>query len=509
MVRRRPPMVEGLEGRALLSALQYTLTSDQSVYPVGQTINLTFTETNTSDQSVTVDVSPVDFTVSQSGAPVWQSNAANSNQPPTSETLIPGQSVTQTASWTGTGTETSSGVGLQHPLPVNLFGTFTVSNPNAPSGLNATFQITDPMADSLTTDQSDYTLGQPIQLTYTELNTSNKRVFVDAGTPAGFEIMHNGTTVFTSSLAPLSSDSPVALGPGQTLTATQTWNGIPSAGPYTYANLTGTFDVAYGPSSSPAQSTATFQITPPSAGALTATVATDQLVYTTGQPVGMTFTETNNGAQPLAVLTGPTEFEVTQNGTSVWNQSAAGVTQPTWMTLQHGQTYTQSATWDDSGALTGSFAVSNAFDPTGSSATFQIVSASNPVGPNHGSGQPPAPIQARLSTGKQSFKLGKQVHLSLFLKNVSASNVAIKPRVTTETVIVEMGSTVVYKSSRKVRVPAPGTIKPGHSIKLTSVWSGKGNQTGIKKLSAGTYTITAADNGYSAATTIQLAPRHE
>jgi hypothetical protein len=106
------------------------------------------------------------------------------------------------------------------------------------------------------------------------------------------------------------------------------------------------------------------------------------------------------------------------------------------------------------------------------------------------------------------FKLGKQVHLSLFLTDVSPNKVAIRPRLTTETVTVQIGSTVFYESARKVRVRAPGTIKPGHSLKLTSVWSGKGNQAGIKKLSPGTYTITATDNGYSAATTVELVARH-
>ena len=51
-----------------LSSLAYSLTTDQSVYQVGQPIELTFTETNTSDQPVTVEVSPADFTISQNNA---------------------------------------------------------------------------------------------------------------------------------------------------------------------------------------------------------------------------------------------------------------------------------------------------------------------------------------------------------------------------------------------------------------------------------------------------------
>ncbi len=66
MVRsRRRLFFETLEVRSLLSGLSYSLTTDQATYQVGQTIEITFTETNTSDQPLTVEVSPTDFTVWQ------------------------------------------------------------------------------------------------------------------------------------------------------------------------------------------------------------------------------------------------------------------------------------------------------------------------------------------------------------------------------------------------------------------------------------------------------------
>ena len=63
MHRRTSLIVEPMEGRALLSGLTYSLTTDQSIYQVGQPIQITFTETNTGDQPVTVSVSPTDFSV--------------------------------------------------------------------------------------------------------------------------------------------------------------------------------------------------------------------------------------------------------------------------------------------------------------------------------------------------------------------------------------------------------------------------------------------------------------
>jgi hypothetical protein len=172
MVRRKSPVVEGLEERALLSSLSYSLTTDQPVYQVGEPINLTFTEKNTGKKPVKVEVSPTDFTISQNGATIWQSDPSNENQPPRPETLRPGQSVSQTASWDDTWNNPSdSPIGSLQNSSQNIFGVFVVSNPNAPQRLDPTFQITDPISYSLTTDQPVYQLGEPVQLTYTYINT--------------------------------------------------------------------------------------------------------------------------------------------------------------------------------------------------------------------------------------------------------------------------------------------------------------------------------------------------
>ena len=68
MARKIAVSVEDLEGRALLSGISYSLTTDQATYQVGQPIQITFTETNTGDQPVTVSLSPTDFSVSEQPA---------------------------------------------------------------------------------------------------------------------------------------------------------------------------------------------------------------------------------------------------------------------------------------------------------------------------------------------------------------------------------------------------------------------------------------------------------
>jgi hypothetical protein len=245
MVRQKSLIVERLEERALLSSVSYSLTTDQSVYQVGQPIKLTFTETNTGDQPVKVEVSPTDFKISQNSATIWQSDPSDENQPPKSKTLLPGQSISQTADWDGTWNDPgTSPFGSLQSSAVNVFGAFVVSNPNAPQGLDPTFQITDPMSYSLTTDQSVYQLGDSVQLTYASVNTSNQPITLPVNEPAGFTITHNGTAVLIDALPAIFYFGTQTIRPGQTFTDTQTWDGIPMSGPYSIGNLTGTFVVS-------------------------------------------------------------------------------------------------------------------------------------------------------------------------------------------------------------------------------------------------------------------------
>jgi hypothetical protein len=267
---------------------------------------------------------------------------------------------------------------------------------------------------------------------------------------------------------------------------------------------------------------------------LTSTITTDRAVYDAGGPAIFTFTETNTGNQPVVVLTGPAAFEVTSNGTVLW--ASAGNQDPassaTWQTLQSGQSYSQSIMWNGIPEATGTFAVSDLLDPNGSSATIQILptpypTQSDPPPPNTTppslppsnlppsipNAQPPKgtsvhPIAVKLSTAP-TYKLGQSVRISLTLKDVSASKVAIKESRHVETVTVQHGSTVVYESTRRVHPLTSRMIRTGHPLKLKAIWSGKANQVGVEKLTPGTYTITVDDAGYVASTAVQLTTRRK
>ena len=80
----------------------------------------------------------------------------------------------------------------------------------------------------------------------------------------------------------------------------------------------------FGPQFDPMMFTAPFQVDAPSPENLVTSLTTDQSTYALGAPVNMTFTETNEGDQPIPVLTGPTDFQISENGTAVWN-SASGI----------------------------------------------------------------------------------------------------------------------------------------------------------------------------------------
>ncbi len=510
MARRASPVVEGLEERTLLSSLAYSLTTDQSVYPAGQPIEMTFTETNTGDQPVTVEVSPTDFSVSQNNTVIWKSDPANAGQPPASETLLPGQSVSQTASWDGTETYAFPSIGdSSQSSQVNAFGTFVVSNPSAPEGLTATFQITDPIVSTVTTDQSVYQLGEPVQMTFTEVNTSDQSITIPLAQPSGFGITHNGTPVLIDDVPAIFIVGTETVARGQFFTVSQTWNGIPMFGPSAPGDLTGTFVVNYGPGANETEATTTFQIAAPSPDDLVTSVTTDQTTYQPGQPVNMTFTETNVGDQPIAVLTGSTEFEITQNGTAsfggIINPGGPMILEPTWLTLQPGQSYSQTSTWNGLPGLAAGpvislaapFTVSNDFDPNADTATFQYAAP------------PTSVLSTSLTTDQSVYQLGQPIQLTFTETNVGTTPVQVWEGPSSFNVMqngTEIWNSLVPDLSPYVWGLGSyswATLQPGQSYTQTATWNGVPDQLRSGDLS-GTFTVSNEEDPRADTATFQI-----
>ena len=371
--------------------LTTSLTTDQSTYAFGQPIQMTLTETNTGDQPTSI-IGGTNFDVTQDGLPIWAS--ANSpdltgstylpfwhNDPdPYWMTLQPGQTSTQTVAWYGTAQDSSTGV----------TGTFVVSNEAAPQ-LNATIQIGDPLSYSITTDQSSYPFGQPVQITFTGTNTTDQpaTVVID---PSDFIVTQAAGLDLDWESNPVDTGQPttVTLQPGQSYTQTATWDGIPQAGTddSSYSPVT-SWGLFYAINKAGAPWTdATFQIANPIAYSVT----TDQSTYQVGEPVQITFVQTNTGDQPATFGAYSVDFQVECEDVNWDSWFGAGEPTPV-VTLQPGQSYTQTVTWDgigrgDSAGATGSFVTmvtgssAELFNPI-PSATFQIVAPPS---------QPPPPV---------------------------------------------------------------------------------------------------------------------
>ena len=352
MRNRRAWVAEPLEGRELLSGLTFSLETDQTTYQVGQPIVMTFTETNGGDQPETVEVLPTDFTVTLEdrsfAAPVWQSNPENQGAASTSEALQPGESLTQTVTWDGSSTELFGS-------PSDLYGTYAVTNPNAPQGTSASFQIASPIEDRLTTDQSTYQSGQPVQISFTRTNTSDQPIpFSLDGSEDLFQVTKDGQIVWQSSQGPpyvfQPVDYPLILQPGQSWTSTATWDGWTSAAD-TIDNFwamgtsakttTGAFVVTSELDS--AALAANFQIQSP----LSYSLSESHLSLNYGQPNDLSYTITNTSDQSVTFDMPPADFVVTWKGSAIWKSDPGAASEPTVTeTLQPGQSLSATATWE-------------------------------------------------------------------------------------------------------------------------------------------------------------------
>ncbi len=267
---------------------------------------------------------------------------------------------------------------------------------------------------------------------------------------------------------------------------------------------------------------------------LSYSLTTNQATYIPGQPVEMTFQETNNSSQPISVQDGPSidGFTVTQGGSEVWRSN--GGVNPLFIMLeplQPGQSLTLTATWNgiptgSSTPATGRFAITNQLNPQAASATVTISNSSSspaPVGQDPPTGTigrptsspthrdpnstptpavPPlgsSPIDLTVTTNHSTFRNGHPVRLTAILHNTGRRPADLTPDSYVDGFNVLDGSTEVWHAART----APRRLKPGQSIKITAVWNGR-LATAAAATAPGTYTIEAIESHESASTTIRL-----
>jgi hypothetical protein len=265
MKRKTSLTVERLEMRSLLSGLTYSLTTNQSVYQVGQTVQMTFSETNTSGAPLTIGFMEPGFVVRQNGTVVFSEIIPFVIS---SRTLQPGQSITETRSWNGESLGTS---------PTVLTGEFAVTNYDAPTGRSATFEIdpapspgqpvappdpppaglaptqpptttptqpptttptqpivtepappavpvSSPISVTVTTDHASYKTGRPVRITLTLKNVSKNDVALTSDSKTDGVTILDGTTLIWHS-GKINSAKTRTLHAGQSVRLSLIWNG--------------------------------------------------------------------------------------------------------------------------------------------------------------------------------------------------------------------------------------------------------------------------------------------
>lgn len=287
---------------------------------------------------------------------------------------------------------------------------------------------------------------------------------------------------------------------------------------------------------------------------LSGTIATNQAAYQPGEPVEMTFTETNTTGGVISVSDGPSidGFDVSQNGNMIW-RSNAGIN-PMFIRmvpLQPGQSLTLTATWDGiptggTSPVTGTFTVQNQLDPT-QITTVAIKRSTTPPGtpasppngqpigvtdpgpvpapvnsptsPEHPIGTPvsvepvgvPAttdtgsgstPIVVSVATNHPSYHKGQKVRMTVTLENTGGDAVSLARGSSGRLTLLE-GTTPIWHRASIVG-KAGHRLRPGHSVTLSAVWNGKAHDVGVS-MSTGTYTLVASAGGTSASTTFQVA----
>ena len=330
------PRVEGLEQRALLSDLTISLTTDKPVYQPGQPIQFTFTETNNSNHPVNTGDGPsVDgFLVSENGPLVWQSNAGINPLFVRLITLQPGQSFTLKSTWNGVPNQDS---------PILAGGTFSVTNQLAPGGASASFQIESALDYSFSVDRSEYQVGEPFQIEFTETNASSQAVTVSVD-PTAFEITGFDPIIRSGSRG-LAQDPRRPRRCSRANRSPKVPPGMESRTPVhpPNTNAWGSFVVS-SPNAPAGMTTAAFSIDDPLATTLTSRKASSS---TTGQPVVLTWTETNKSTVPITIPDSDGKFTVSNASTGAQVFSATAPVTAATVALSPGQSFTQSVTWSD------------------------------------------------------------------------------------------------------------------------------------------------------------------
>ncbi len=285
---------------------------------------------------------------------------------------------------------------------------------------------------------------------------------------------------------------------------------------------------------------------------LATSLTTDASTYRVGQPVVMTFQETNTSDTPTVVNDGPSidGFNVMQDGHVVWRSN--GGINPLFIQmvpLGPDQSLTLTATWDGipqggSSPVSGKFQIVNQLAAQGATASITVegsasASPSSPHSSNPGTTSdsspapsptdptPAAPVGSgpvavtpvpgnttsigdpspsssyaghlMVKTNRPRYRVGHPIHMTMDVQKLGRKpHAGFMHRVAGSFEVLD-GATVVWSSTAK-RPP-----RFGHrgEVRLSGVWNGRDAWTG-DLAGPGIYTILAQDGNASGSTTIRI-----
>ena len=299
------------------------------------------------------------------------------------------------------------------------------------------------LSASVTTNQSVYQAGEPIQMTFTFTNPGRTPATFDFGPSFdGFMVTQGGKTVWQSNSG-VQPDFAVlrTLQPGQSFSLNATWDGTTTASSSISSTMTGSFVVI--DQLDPTGASATFQID------VRSTSPPAPIVPTSG-PIPPSNPSpppppTNNPSPPPGSL--PSDPPPPTGITPTDPPPATGGSQPT---------------------------------------------------PN------PPSVTAIVTTNHATSHAGKPVHIKITLKNIANTNAQLASHAGADGITVLEGSTVIARTTKSLLTPKARTLKPGQSLQLTALWNGKPNQAGEHKIAAGMYTIEVDEGGYTASAKVRI-----
>jgi hypothetical protein len=222
-----------------------------------------------------------------------------------------------------------------------------------------------------------------------------------------------------------------------------------------------------------------------------------------GQPLVFNSVATNTAAVPVTIPESTGQLTVTNSVTGVQVFSGSALAAAPTITLEPGQSWTQSITWPGSSTSSVPTGIYDAYFENrlegegsqvgvGTSGPFPI-----PISPPISISPPPSGIGANITTDQ----VGSHESLTLTLTNFESGPVKLTGSSGVARFVLKENGKVIWRSRAKAKV---ATLAPGDAISFQATWPGRPHQGRAKAGKLALYQLTATADGHTATTTFEL-----